>query len=79
MGQLAGQVTIVGEQEHTRGVAVQTTHGIDTLAAGILHEVHHRLAVLGVIAGGHIILGLVEEHIDLLLDGHELVVEHHGV
>ena len=75
MRQLAGQLAIVGEQEHTRRVAVETAHGIDALAAGTLHEVHHRLAVLRVVAGGDIVLGLVEQDIDLLLDADLLVVE----
>ena len=79
MCQFGSQVAIVGEQEHTGGIAVQTANGIDALAAGVLHQFHHGLAVLGVIACGNVVLGLVQEHIHLLLHVDGLVVEHHLV
>ena len=79
MGQLASQLAVVGEQEHTHSVAVKTTHGVDALGASVLDEVHHGLALLGVIHCGDIVLGLVEQHVHLLLDGHGLVVELHLV
>jgi hypothetical protein len=77
--EFAGQFTVVGEQEHTRGVAVQTAYGINALGTCVFHQFHHRLAVLGVVAGGYVVLGLVEQHINLLLDVHGLVVEYHAV
>ena len=77
MGQLGSQVTIVGQQQHTRGVTVQTTNRIDTLRASTLHKVHHRLTLLGIVARGHIVLRLVQQHIDLLLHGDGLLVELH--
>ena len=62
--QLGSQIAIVGEQEHTSGAAVQTTYGIYALAASVLHQVHYGLAILWVIAGGNIVLGLVQQQID---------------
>ena len=79
MGKLAGQLAIVGKQEHTRCVAVQATNGIDTLATSTLNKIHNGLAVLRVIAGSNIILGFVQENINLLLYAHQLVVEQHGI
>ena len=79
MGELRCEVTIVGEQKHTRGVTVEASHWIDALRAGILDEVHHRLALLGIVTSGDIVLGLVEQHIDLLLQCNGLVVELHLV
>ena len=79
VGELAGQFTVIGEKQHTRGVAVKTANGIHTFAAGTLDEVHHGLAVLGIIASGDIVLGLVEQDVHLLLDGDRLVMEHHMV
>ena len=73
--QLRSQVAIIGKQQHTGGVAVQTTNGIDTLGASILNKVHHRLTLLGIIAGGNIVLGFVQQHINLLLQCNGLVVE----
>ena len=77
MRQLRGEVAIVGEEEHTRGVTVETTNGVDALGAGVLDQVHNSLALLRVIAGGDVVLGFVEEHVDLLLDRDGLVVELH--
>ena len=75
VSELGSQFAIVGEQEYARGVAVETTDGVNALIAGTLDEVHDRLAVLGIVAGGDIILRLVEEHVDLFLDANGLVVE----
>ena len=79
MSQLRSQVTIVGQKQHTSGVAVQTTNRIDALLASTLHQVHHSLTLLGIVAGGHIVLGLVQQHIDLLLHTNGLIVEQHLV
>ena len=73
--QLRSQVAIIGKQQHTGGVAVQTTNGIDALGASILNKVHHRLTLLGIIAGGNVVLGFVQQHINLLLQCNGLVVE----
>lgn len=77
MRELGSQVTVVGEQEHTRGVAVETAYGIDALRADILHEIHHGLALLRIVAGGDIVLGFIEQHIHFLLQSDGLVMEHH--
>ena len=79
MGQFASQLAVVGEQKHTNRGAGKTTHGVDALGASVLDEVHHGLALLGVIHCGDIVLGLVEQHVHLLLDGHGLVVGLHLV
>src|SRR5574344_878629 len=75
MSQLRSQVSIVGEEKHTSSVAVQTTYRIDALTTAVLHKLHYSLALLWVIRSGHIILRFVKNHIHLLLDAHELVVE----
>ncbi len=77
MSQLAGQVAIIGEQQHTCSISVESAYGIDTLRTGILHQIHHCLALLRVVTGGHIVLGLVEQHIDLLLQLDSLIMEFH--
>ena len=75
MGQLRSQIAIVGQEQHTSGVTVQTTYGIDALRAGILHQVHHGLALLGIVARGDIVLRLVEKNVDLLLQRNRILVE----
>ena len=77
MSQLRSQVTIVGQKQHTSGVAVQTTNRIDAFLAGSLNKVHNSLALLGIVAGGDIVLRLVQQHIDLLLHLDRLIVEQH--
>ena len=74
MGQLGCQVTVVGEQQHTGGVAVQSSHGVDALLAGTLHEVHDGLAAVGIVAGGDAVLGFVQQDVALLLGGYDLAV-----
>ena len=79
VGELGREVTIVGEQEHTSGVAVQTSHGIDAFLTGTLDEVHNGLAAVGVVAGGDAILGLIEQDVALLLGGYNLSIVFHNV
>ena len=79
VSQLRSQVTIVGQQENTCCVTVETTYWVDTLRAYILHEVHHSLALLRIIAGCHVILWLVEQYIYLLLQRYHCIVELHLV
>ena len=79
MSELAGHVTIVGEEQYSCSVTVETSHRIDTLRTGSLHKVHHCLTLLWIIAGGYIILGFIEQHIDLFLKDNGLVVETHLV
>ena len=79
VSQLRSQVTIVGQQEYTCCVTVETTYRIDTLRAYILYEVHHSLALLRIVAGCHVILWLVEQYIYLLLQRYYCIVELHLV
>jgi len=74
VGELSGQVTIVSEQEHTSGVAVESSHGIDALLTGTLDQIHNGLAAIGVIAGGDAIFGFIEQDVALLLGGDNLIV-----
>ena len=79
MGEFGSQVTVVGEQQHTSGVAVQTANGIDALLAGSLHQVHNGLAAIGVVTGCDAVLGLVEQDVALLLGGDDFAVVFHDV
>ena len=79
MGQLAGKLTVVGQQQHTSGVAVQTTYRIDALGTCVLHEIHHSLTLLRIVAGSDVVLWLVEQHIYFLLKCDRLIVELHDI
>ena len=65
--ELRSEVAVVGQEEHTGGIAVKTSNGIDTLRANVLHEIHDSLALLGIVACRNAVLRLVEEHVNLLL------------
>ena len=75
MSQLASQVAIVGKKKHARSVAVESPNRIDTLGTNTLHEVHHSLTLLRIVASRNIIFGLVDEHIYLLFERYGLFVE----
>lgn len=79
VGEFLGEVAVVGEQKQTGGVAVETTDGVNPFGAGILHQVHYRLAFLGVVEGGYAVLGLVEQDIDELFGVDEFAAETHFV
>ena len=74
MCKFRGEITVIGKEEHTGSIAVKASHGIDTLVACTLHEIHHSSASVGVIAGGNAILGLVEQYVALALQSHNLLI-----
>ena len=75
MRQLRCQVSVICQEQHTRSVTVQTAHRIDAFRTSPLDEVHHRFALLRIITGGDIILGFVEQYVDLLLQCYGLIME----
>ena len=75
MCKLRSQIAIVGEQQHTSSVAVETTYGVDTLRTSVLNEVHYSLTLLRIVAGSNVVLWLVEQYVNLLLDVYGLIVE----
>ena len=75
VSQFCSQFSVVGEEKNPRGVSVETSDRIDAFATGMLHQIHHRFAVLRVFAGGHISFGFVQEDIDFLFHFHGIVVE----
>ena len=79
MGELGCEVSVIGEQKHTGGVAVKTSHRIDALFTGSLHEVHDGFTAVGVIAGGDTVLGLVEQDVALLFSGHDFAIVLHDI
>ena len=75
VSELAGELAIVGKEQHTHGVAVQATYGIDALRTGILDQIHNGLALLWIIDGGNVVLRFVKQYIDLFLDRDGLVMK----
>ena len=77
--QLAGHIAVIGEKQQSHTVLVETSYGIYTLRAGVLHKIHHRFVGMRVVHRRHISLGLVQYEIHLLLALNALVVETHVV
>ena len=75
MCELAGQISVVSQQEYASRIAVQATHRIDSFGASVLYKVHNYLALLRIVAGCHVIFGLVQQHIDLLFERNRLIME----
>ena len=75
MSQLSGQVTVVGQQQHTGGITVQTTHRIDTLCTSISNDINYRMTLLRIIRCRYGILRLIEQNIHLTLTAYRLIVE----
>ena len=74
MGELSCQVTVVGEQQYTSGVAVQTSHWIDALFTGTFHEIHDGFAAVGIVTGCDTVFGLVKQDVALLFGGYDFTV-----
>ena len=79
MGELLGQIAVVGEQQQSETVLVETPHRVDAFRAGALHQLHDGFARMRIVERSHIALGLVEHKIDLLFALHAAVVEFHLV
>mgnify|MGYP003312381402 CR=1 FL=1 len=75
VGEFRGQFAVIGEEKNTGGVAVEATYGIDAFGASAGYKVHDGLAFLGIVSGGDIAFGLVEEHILFLLHLNGFTVE----
>ena len=75
MGELRRHVAIVGEEEDSCGIAVETSYWVYSLFAAILDEVHNGFTLLWVVGCGYIVLWFVEEDVDFLLKADGLVVE----
>ena len=79
MGKFRGQVTIVGEQQHAGGIAVEASYGIYSLVACAFHEIHHGHATVGVVGCGDAIFGLVEQNVCLAFESYYLFIVFHNV
>ena len=79
MCQLGSQFPIVSKQQYTRSVTVKTSHRINTFTTNVLDQIHHGLAVLRIVARGHVIFRFVQQDIHLALDAHRLLVELHFI
>ena len=76
MGQFGSQVTVVGEEQHTRRVPIETTYRVDTFVASVLHDVQHRQFCVWIVVGSDAVFWFVQQEVDPLVRGNQLVVDH---
>ncbi len=69
VGEQLGEVAVVGQQQQPFGVEVEAADGED--ARLLRNEVEHGGAIVGVVRGGHVARGLVEQPV------HEVAVDDH--
>ena len=67
MGQPISDVAVVGHQQETRAIDVQSTHRIEPRMGRMLHKINRQRAPLRIAVGADIALGLEEHHIDIAL------------
>ena len=67
MGQPIGNGAVVGHQQETRAIDVQSTHRIEPGMGRMLHKIHRQRTPLWIAVGADIALGLEEHHIDVAL------------
>ena len=79
MGELRCEVAVIGQKEHAGGVAVEAAYGVDALLAGVLDDVEHSGASVGIIAGGDAVFRLVEKHVAFAFGSHDLFIVFHHV
>ena len=63
MGQLAGHLAVVCEEQQSCRVFVQAAHGIDAFLAASLHQQHHCVALLRVVECRDVALWFVKQKV----------------
>jgi len=77
--ELIRQIAIVGEQEETGGIAVETAYGIDAFPDGTADELHDGVTLLRVGRGGEKAFGLIHQDIHRLLSAQHLAFIPHFI
>ena len=73
------KVAVVGEKQHTGGVAVQTSHGIDAFGACVAHYVEDSGAAVRIVACRDAVLRFVEKNVALAFGSNNFVIIFHHV
>ena len=61
MGQSVGEIAVVGEQQQTRALEIETTHAEEPALRRMIDEIEGELPSLGILGRAHVALGL-EQH-----------------
>ena len=67
MRQPIGDRAVIGHEQETRAIDVQSPHRIEPRMGRMLHQIHRQRAPLWIAVGADIALGLEEHHIDVAL------------
>lgn len=67
MRQPIGERAVIGHQQQTRAIDVQSSHRIEPCMGRMLHKIHCQRAPLWIAVGADIALGLEEHDVDVAL------------
>ena len=69
VGKVLGQFTIIGEQQYTGGITVETAYRENAFICCIFYDIQHGFAAFIIICRGNKILRLIQQYVDHLLAG----------
>jgi len=75
MGESLRELPVVGEQDESCGVFIESSHRIDPFLTGLFDQVHNGAFGMGIVGGGHHLAGFVEQNIDFPFGSEKAVVE----
>ena len=80
VGQLLGQFTIIGQQQHTGSISVEPSHGENPLIGGILYNIEYGFAALIVIGRSNKIFWFIQQYVHQpLLKGYLFTIKTHHI
>lgn len=68
-----GDITVIGKEQQSFGVAIEASDRVDPL--GDMHQIHHRSSIAFVFGGGDVPTRLVEDQIARSLNANEISVD----
>src|SRR5574344_907114 len=79
MSKSGGHFTVIGQQEYTGSISVETAYRIYTLFTSSFYIIHDCLAFLRIIYCSNTIFRFIEQNIDLAFDANQLIMEQYVV
>ena len=75
MSQFRSQITVIGQQQYTSCITVQTSYRINTFLTSTFYKIHNSLTLLRVIRSSNTVLRLVQQNVYFTFDINRLIVE----
>ena len=72
--QFRGQIAVVGKLEHSGGITVEASDGINPFGTCIFYDVHDRKTALRVVRRRYAVFRLVEQNINFMFGQYDFIV-----